>query len=89
MGCLQVRIYKMRKYAQKRSDVDFSSGEKFLAHFHPTRLYQFGLLTERKVEGLSEFRDGFLKEYNFYQQNWTNQVLVIPGTDDETDIFEK
>jgi hypothetical protein len=58
-----------------------------LTHFHPTRLYQFGLLTERKVEGLPEIRDGFLKKYSYYQQKWTNQVLPIQGTDDETDIF--
>jgi hypothetical protein len=53
-----------------------------------TRLYRFGLLTESKVERLPEFRDGFLKEYSYYQHNRTNQVLLIQGTDDETDIFQ-
>ena len=43
----------------------FFSGENSLTHFHPTRLYQFGLLTERKVERLPEFREEFLKEHIF------------------------
>jgi hypothetical protein len=62
--------------------------KKSLTHFYPTRLYQFGLLTERKVEGLPEFREEFLKENSYYQQELTNHVLPIQVTDDETDIFE-
>ena len=37
---------------------------------------------------MPECRDGFLKEYSYYQQKWTYQVFPTQETDDKTDNFE-